>query len=134
MKRVISQALVVVFSALVFAAPANAGNKRTVDVKSGQKTLIYNFAVYLTSCGHVAYPKMGSRGVKNGKVTSANGSFIANSGQCKGKRLRSTAVYYQSKPGFRGTEKFRVSLGYPLDSDTDWGTKYEVINFTVNVK
>ncbi len=114
---------------------ASAGGRETVTVKAGQKTLIYQLGVYLSTCGHMAYPKFKAKKSKNGgSLTSSNGSFIANSGRCKGKRLRSTGVYYTPKPGFRGQDTAKVSLGFPVDSDSPWGIQYETIRFTINVE
>lgn len=118
----------------VFSVTAHAGESVTREVKAGKKTLIYRLAVHLTTCGHVSYPQFSSRGAKNGKLSAVNGSFIAQSGQCKGKRLRSTDVYYTPNPGFRGTEKVRALFGYPRDPDSDWGTVYDSVRITVNVK
>ena len=119
---------------LAFTSDAMSRTKVSTEVKAGQTTLIYKYAVYLPTCGHVAYPKFSSRGAKNGTLSARNGSFIADDGQCKGKRLRSTDVYYTPKPGFRGTEKVRALFGFPKDPDTDWGTDYKSVTFTITVK
>lgn len=135
MKRTLSVISVAATLTMVAMTSANAGGRETVTVKAGQKSLIYQFGVYLSHCGHAAYPSFKAKDSKQGgKLTSANGSFIANSGRCKGKRLRSTSIYYTPKPGFRGKDTARVSMGYPVDSDSPWGTQYETIRFKITVE
>jgi len=123
-----------VIFALIYSVGTTLAAPRTVEVAAGKKTLIYQYGVYLTSCGHAAYPTFSSRGSKNGTVTSTNGSFIMQEGACKGKRLKSTNVYYTPKPGFRGKDKVNVVFGTPIDSDSPWGTKYKRVNFSITVK
>ena len=64
-----------------------------------------------------------SRGAKNGTLSARNGSFIADDGQCKGKRLRSTDVYYTPKQGFRGTEKVKALLELIFRHTTTLGVR-----------
>ena len=51
--------------------------------------------------------------------------------QCVGKMVKGVAVSYQSKPGFRGTDRFRYSRVNADKSDDRFNTE---MNFTVRVK
>jgi len=135
MKRILSTIVLVGILGTIAVASGNAGGRESMTVKAGQKSLIYQLGVYLPHCGHMAYPSFKAKESKHGgKLTSSKGGFIANNERCKGKRLRSTSIYYTPKPGFRGKDTARVSMGYPVDSDSPWGIQYETIRFNITVE
>lgn len=105
-----------------------------VTVKAGQKTLIYQFGSYEGGCASSEYPKFKAKKTKNGSLTTTRGSFIISDGRCKGKRLKSTNVYYTPKPGFRGADKARLSFGTPKDVYSDFGYNYTVVTMKITVK
>lgn len=111
---------------------ADAAEK--ITVKAGQKTLIYQFGSYEDNCASSQYPKFKAKKTKNGSLTTTRGSFIISDGRCKGKRLKSTNVYYTPNAGFRGKDKARLSFGTPVDIHTDWGLKYTTVTMSITVQ
>lgn len=105
-----------------------------VTVKAGQKTLIYQFATFESNCASGQYPKFKAKKTKNGSLTTTRGSFLISDGRCKGKRLKSTNVYYTPETGFRGKDRARLSFGTPVDSHTDWGLKYTTVTMSITVE
>ena len=45
--------------------------------------------------------------IVNSKITN---SAIGSSGKCRGKPTRAVAVYYKSKSGYRGSDRFKVRM------------------------
>lgn len=105
-----------------------------VTVKAGQKTLIYQFGSYEGGCASSEYPTFKAKKTKNGNLSTNKGSFIIADGRCKGKRLKSTNVYYTPKPGFRGKDKARLSFGTPKDVYSDFGYDYTVVTMKITVE
>lgn len=105
-----------------------------ITVKAGQKTLIYQFGTYESSCASFEYAKFRDKNTKNGSLVSKKGSFKIRDGRCKGKILKSVDVYYTPKPGFRGTDKARLSFGVQKDVYSDFGLDYKTITMKITVK
>ncbi len=118
-----------------FLATGPSVAAENVTVNAGQKTRIYSYATYEGSgCVSSEYPIFKAKKTKNGKLTHSRGSFIGNDGVCKGKRLKSTDVYYTPNPGFKGVDRVRVSFGTQRDAVSDWGLKFTTITFKITVK
>jgi len=132
-KNSIASTILCAFSFVSLASTA-ALSAEKITVKAGQKTLIYQFGSYEDNCASSQYPKFKAKKTKNGSLTTTRGSFIISDGRCKGKRLKSTNVYYTPKAGFRGKDKARLSFGTPVDIHTDWGLKYTTVTMSITVE
>ncbi len=103
---------IIVAVTLLFCVEAFA-NPKPVTVRAGATSKIYAYAVFnQTNCKASVQVRLSSPRAKNGTLTSRPGSFVAQSGRCKGKRMTSTDVYYKPNPGFRGTETVRFRMVY----------------------
>lgn len=105
-----------------------------VTVKSGQKTLIYQFGSYEANCASFQYAKFRNKKTKNGSLVSTRGSFKIQDGRCRGKNLKSVNVYYTSKPGFKGKDKARLSFGVPKGIYSDFGLDFTTVTMNITVE
>jgi hypothetical protein len=58
------------------------------------------------------------------KIVAAH---VGSAGKCAGKKTKAVAVYYRSKSGYRGTDKFKIRMTLP-------GFSPVYYNYTVNVR
>ena len=131
--KTVLKSAAIAFVPFLLTGPSVAAEN--ITVKAGQKTRIYQYATYEGSgCISSEYPVFKAKKTKNGELSHSRGSFIANNGVCKGKRLKSTDIYYTPKPGFRGVDRARVSLGTQRDIHNDWGLEYKSITFRITVE
>ena len=119
---------------LVSLAATSSIAAEQITVKAGQKTLIYQFGSYEDNCASFQYAKFRDKNTKNGSLVSTRGSFIISKGRCKGKRLKSTDVYYTPKAGFKGKDKARLSFGIPKGIYSDFGLDYTTVTMHITVE
>lgn len=118
----------------LLALPTSVFSAEEITVKAGQKTLIYQYGAYESGCNSFEYPVFKAKKTKNGSLTTTRGSFVLSKGRCKGKRIKSTNVYYTPNSGFRGKDKARLAFGIQKDVYSDFGLDYTVVNMKITVK
>ncbi len=91
--------------------------KRT---RAGQEVLVRGFAEFDASCNlkHVQTIAVSSAPA-GGKVETRPGNVVigpnwVGGGHCEGTTLRGVEVFYVPAPGFTGTDRFSLDVGYSL--------------------
>jgi len=127
---------IVIFVIGMIAPTSFVNAAEEVEVRAGKKTLIYQYTVFFPgfSCKHTVYPVVRDRNTQHGKITSSPGTFISQSGRCKGKRMKATNIFYTPNSGFRGKDAARVVITYPRDDNQSFGTRSKDVRFKFTVK
>lgn len=106
-------------------------------VNAGRAVAVGYLAIYNSAtCRKMAVPRpaLGAK-PKSGTVTFRKESWtIDDAGsRCKGKPVTGIAIVYTPKPGFRGSDEFRVdSRYYAYDGGSTWAVDSQ--KFVVTVK
>lgn len=125
-------ALPFVAVALAVSAPAAAKAQGFKSARSGKTQWIDAYYGWNNDCSFktinvnvVSKPKHGtvSPKVEMQRIKQAQ---IGSVGKCAGKPTKAVAVYYRSKPGYRGTDRFRIQMSV--------GGQSKYFNYTVNVR
>jgi hypothetical protein len=112
----------------------------TATVTSGQKTQIALHSRFDSQCQAARVEITVLNAAANGTVTSASVDYVIPAqnragekqpAQCVGKTIKGMAVYYQSKAGFVGTDRFRYRRVTAGRSDDRFNAE---IGYTITVK
>lgn len=101
---------------LAAATPANAQNIYNKTAKSGSSQWIDAYYGWNADCSFRTINVDVVSGPRHGKVTPKveiqriTSAQIGSMGACKGKKTKAVAVYYRSKRGYRGRDRFRVRM------------------------
>ena len=126
-------------AAICILAPALACAE-TATVTSGQKTRIAVHSRFDSQCRAARVEITLLNAAPNGAVTSEPVDYViperTRSGvkqpaQCVGKTIKGMAVYYQSKPGFVGSDSFRYRRVNANKADDRFNAD---VAYTVTVK
>ncbi len=118
-------------AAIALAAPTAAQAQGFKSAKSGKTQWIDAYYGWNNDCSfktinvNVAQkPQHGtvSPKVEMQRITRAQ---IGSVGNCAGKPTKAVAVYYRSKPGYRGIDRFRIQMSV--------GGQSKYFNYTVRV-
>ncbi|WP_417718475.1 hypothetical protein [Salipiger sp.] len=115
--------------AVSFPAAAADVRERNATVASGKMERLFVHSDYGTDCRGGPAPKIALKTKpKNGKFgTAASVEVVKRDGhKCDGKKIDGIGVFYQSKPGFKGTDHVVYQRGT--------GKNAFVMDVTVTVK
>jgi hypothetical protein len=129
--KALSTAFLIVAGLCVMPASAD----ETVTVRSGKEEVIHSFFVYGEGCASSGGQRMSIRTPPaNGVARVARIPIKIPAGRaCAGQTVKVSAVFYRSRPGFRGTD--RVGIDAYMDTYSNGiGETYLGTTITVQVK
>jgi hypothetical protein len=118
------------FAVLFCTAPAKAETVN-IDVSSGRKVEVGNFAFYdLDSCASGGKPKITYYQPEHGTITSTWARLkFASDHKCRGKPINGLIIYYQSKGGYRGVDRGSYVVSFPEFTN---GSGFKAYTYKVN--
>lgn len=129
------RAIAAIFALSTFSATDAIAASMNATVKSGQKTQVYRFTIFNKSnCQAAVFPKANFRQPKNGTFSIVKRRIPIPAGRrCAGKIMNALIVYYQSKPGYRGSDSGKFGFSYPQFVDGG-GFKYYGVRAKIKVQ
>jgi hypothetical protein len=122
--------------AVAASGPVLASESGPHTVKSGVQTIVLSYASYNPeTCYHSALPDL--RVVTppaHGSLVFGKYAHKVGKGPCEGKTMKSSAVAYRSKPGFRGRDEMVVEASTYIYVDALGGRRGDAVRITVDVK
>lgn len=126
------RSLIAAAALLSVAAVAHAEDV-TMDTGSGQTISyqLYTYSVSTCSSEGQFRTKILDEPA-HGRLDVRPATFVVDKPPCTGRKFVGTSISYTSDKGFRGTDHFSVSAGYPVDG-SEMRYSYSTYDFTVNV-
>ncbi len=117
--------------ALLFGAASAQAETVNVDVASGRKVQVGDFAFYdIDSCASGGKPKITFYQPEHGTITSTWARLkFGSDHKCRGKPLNGLIIYYQSKGGYRGKDKGSYVVSFPEFTN---GSGFRAYTYKVN--
>lgn len=106
-----------------------------LDVGANRTTTIYRMVLYASRrCTAMARPELRVRKISHGKITERPGTWLVDRGECKGHRIKGTAVLYTPDRGFRGKDTVRLSFKMDRYFEDAAGYQFKTVTINLNVK
>lgn len=116
----ITRSLLIAPLVLLLATTAHAETrKREKTVSSGKMERLFVHSTYGSSCQGGAAPKIAlKKKPQHGKVGTAESiEKVSRQGhKCDGKQIKGVGVFYQSAPGYKGTDRVVYRRGQGSDA------------------
>lgn len=118
------------------SGPVLASDSGPHSVKSGVQTIVLSYTSYNPdTCYFSALPEL--RVITppaHGSLVFGKYAHAIDKGPCEGKTMKSSAVAYRSKPGFRGRDEMVVEASTYIYVDALGGRRGDAVRIVVDVK